>query len=82
MTCMLSLFLRWKLLTFSDKLKELRKSHNITQVQAAAAFGLTERQYQRLEAGDSLPMFENLITIADFYKISLDELVCRTAPKD
>ncbi len=63
---------------FNVRLKELRKSKNLTQVQLAEKLGLTERQFQRLEADDSKPNFDNLIAIADFFDVSLDYLVGRS----
>ena len=44
----------------------------------AKAMHLTERQYQRLEAGDSKPMFDNLLALADYFDVSLDYLVGRS----
>lgn len=63
---------------FSDRLKALRKSQKITQVVLAAQLCLTERQYQRLEANDSKPMYENLLALADYFDVSLDYLVGRS----
>jgi transcriptional regulator with XRE-family HTH domain len=56
----------------------LRKQNNLTQVQAANAINITERQYQRIETGVSKPTYDNLISIADYYNVSIDYLVGRT----
>jgi transcriptional regulator with XRE-family HTH domain len=45
---------------FSKRLRELRKEKNETQVQTAKAIEVTERQYQRFEAGENYPGFEKL----------------------
>lgn len=50
--------------------------NKITQV--TFKYSITERQYQRLEAGDSKPTYDNLISIAMFYNVSIDFLVGRT----
>jgi Predicted transcriptional regulators len=61
----------------NKRLKELRKIHKITQVQAALGSEMTERAYQRLEAGHS-PSYEALIALADYFDVSLDYLVGRS----
>lgn len=63
---------------FNCRLKELRKKNNLTQVSLAEKLGLTERQYQRLEANDSKPMYDNLLALADYFDVSLDYLVGRS----
>ena len=49
-----------------------------TQEQTAKATGMTLRHYQRFEAGDSLPGFDNLCALADHFEVSLDYLAGRT----
>ena len=56
---------------FGEHLKEMRISFNYTQKQVASNIGITERNYQR-------PSFDILISLADFYNVSLDYLVGRT----
>lgn len=63
---------------FGEHLKEMRISFNYTQKQVASNIGITERNYQRYEANDQRPSFDILISIADFYNVSLDYLVGRT----
>lgn len=63
---------------FNCRLKELRKKNKLTQVSLAEKLGLTERQYQRLEANDSKPMYDNLLALADYFDVSLDYLVGRS----
>ncbi len=63
---------------FYIRLKEIRKSRKETQVTISQKIGLTERQYQRLEANDSKPNYESLISLADYFNVSLDYLVGRT----
>ncbi len=63
---------------FSKRLRELRKEKNETQVQTAKAIEVTERQYQRFEAGENYPGFENLCALADHFGVSLDYLSGRT----
>lgn len=63
---------------FGEHLKEMRISFNYTQKQVASNIGITERNYQRYEANDQRPSFDILISLADFYNVSLDYLVGRT----
>lgn len=63
---------------FSERLRELRKEKKETQVQTAKAIDITDRQYQRFEAGENLPGFENLCALADHFGVSLDYLAGRT----
>ena len=63
---------------FGEHLKEMRISFNYTQKQVASNIGITERNYQRYEADDQRPSFDILISLADFYNVSLDYLVGRT----
>ena len=44
---------------------------------SAAAIGVTERGYRNYERGVREPVLSTLIALADFYDLSLDELVCR-----
>ena len=61
--------------TFTQRLKEIRKTKNITQKQLAAESGLSERGYQRIENGENGITLENAITIANILNVSLDYLV-------
>ena len=62
---------------FSDRVKELRKTKNMTQRQMADALGITERSYQRYEAENN-PNNETLIKLADFFDVSTDYLLGRS----
>lgn len=59
------------------KLKELRISENLTQQQIAEILSISRVNYTRYETNASRPDYETLIAIADFYKISLDEIFNR-----
>ncbi len=62
---------------FAQRLRTFRKEKKETQVQVAEAVGMTTRQYQSLEAGTSLPGFQNLLALADHFGVSIDRLVGR-----
>lgn len=65
---------------FKTRLRGFRQKLGLSQQKAAQAIGITTRQYQRFEAGEQLPGFENLIRLADLFEVTLDELVGRATP--
>ena len=68
--------------TFTNKLKSLRKEKGVTQKQVAQGLEMKEEQYRIYENGRSLPGFENLIKLANYFNVSLDYLVGRTDVKE
>ncbi|MCL2697169.1 MAG: helix-turn-helix transcriptional regulator [Oscillospiraceae bacterium] len=66
---------------FAEHLKALRISKNLTQKQLAKEVGLAENVYQRYERDLYKPSFETLIALADYFNITLDELVGRSLDK-
>lgn len=65
---------------FNECLKYQREKCGYTQKQVAELLDIAPRSYQRYELGEREPNIETLIRIADFFKISLDELVGRNFP--
>lgn len=63
---------------FNSHLRTIRKNFKFTQKQVAVAVGVTERNYQDWEYGNTKPGFDALIALADFFDVSLDYLVGRT----
>jgi len=63
--------------TFSDRLKELRKSKGITQKQVADFLSIAERNYRRYEAGLVDPASSTAIKLADFFEVTVDYLLGR-----
>lgn len=64
-------------MTFSEHLLWLRKNRNYKQQEVAEGAGLSLRAYQNYERGQREPQMSVLIALADFYELSLDDLVCR-----
>ena len=62
---------------FEARLKQLREKAGQSQKEVATALEITLRQYQRFEYGEQRPGYENLIRIADHFKVSLDWLTGR-----
>lgn len=65
-------------MSFQDRLINLRKSKNLTQKEIAEAIGISVLGYQRYEYGTREPAFHILISLADYFNVSLDYLVCRS----
>lgn len=57
------------------KLKELRQKNNLTQEQVAKILNKSTIAYGYYEAGRSEPDISTLIKLADFFHVSIDELV-------
>ena len=60
---------------FSERLKELRKKANFTQVEVAAKLGISQPAYASWERGVKKPTQENLVKIAQVLNVSVDYLV-------
>ena len=65
-------------MSFSERLKELRVSRNLTQKQVYEAVGMSALGYQRYEYGTREPAYKQLIALADYFDVSLDYLVGRS----
>lgn len=59
---------------FSDNLKNLRLEKNLKQSELAIACNLSIRQIIRYEQGISEPTLSVLISLAQFFSVSLDYL--------
>ena len=59
------------------KLKELRKSENLTQEELAKILGISRVNYTRYETDAVRPDYETIVKIADYYNVSLDEIFGR-----
>lgn len=64
-------------MVFKDRLKQLRKSKNYTQIYVARCIGVKYQSYQNYERGISFPTLENFIKLADLFEVSLDYLADR-----
>lgn len=64
-------------MTIAEILKEERKKHKYTQQEIANFLQITRGAYAQYETGKNLPPIDNLIKLADLYKVSLDYLTGR-----
>lgn len=62
-----------------DVLIKLRKDKALTQTEVAAVLQIGASAVSKYEIGRSLPEYDTLLKLADFYDVSLDYLFGRTA---
>ena len=60
-----------------ENIKQLRKEKNISQKELASLIDVSQRLISNYEDGSATPKVENLIKIADTFKVSLDYLTDR-----
>ncbi len=63
---------------FALRIKGLRKERKLKQQELADKFSVKLRTYQGYEYGESYPEVAKLLTIADFFDVSLDYLMGRS----
>ncbi len=66
----------------SNKMKELRQTMHLTQKQIADFLKIPVNTYRQYEAEERKMSPEMLIKIADFYHVSIDELLLRNDSSD
>lgn len=64
--------------TLSERLRDLREDHDLTQQQIAYLLHKDRSTYTYYETGKTEPSLHDLIALADFHKVSLDYLVGRS----
>ena len=63
------------------RVRDLREDNDLNQTQVAEILGTTQTQYSRWERGAQEIPLHHFITLAEFYKVSLDYLAGRTNNK-
>lgn len=62
-----------------NKIRELREARGMTTAELADILGVSQRQVQLYEKGESLPKLEGLIILADLFGVSTDYLLGRAS---
>lgn len=62
----------------SNKLKEIRTSHNCQQKQIAAAIGTCPRSISNIERGEYCPSLENALRIARYLQVRVEDIFVLT----
>ena len=60
---------------FGDKVKSLRLSHNLSQVQLAEQLSVSKQTISNWENNNILPSIEMLINISEYFSVSTDYLL-------
>lgn len=63
------------------RIRDLREDADLTQKQIAEILMCDQSLYSKYERGERVLPLELAVQLADFYKVSLDYLVGRTAQK-
>ena len=65
-------------MTYQRRLRDLREDHDKTQQQIADILGTSQTMYARYERGANELPLRHLLTLADYYGVSVDYLQART----
>ena len=63
---------------YADRIFYLRKSLGLTRKQLAAGAGMSEEGVKGYERRSRKPAYEGLMSLADFFNVSIDYLVGRS----
>lgn len=69
------------IMTFAEKLTELRKQHGWSQEELGFKLGVTRQTVSKWELGSTTPEMEKLAAMSDLFGITTDELIKGTAPE-
>ncbi len=62
-------------MNFNERLIELRRSKALSQDELGEKLGVSRQTISKWELGQSYPDFKSLVSISDYFKLTLDELV-------
>ena len=65
-------------MNYIKRMRDLREDRDLTQAEVAALLGTSQTMYARYERGANELPIRHLLTLADYYKVSADYLLCRT----
>ena len=65
-------------MTYQRRLRDLREDHDKTQQQIADMLGTSQTMYARYERGANELPLRHLLTLADYYGVSVDYLLGRS----
>lgn len=62
-------------MTVSESLRRFRKQLNLSQTDVATTLGMPQQSYSRYESGKFAPRADDIIKLANVYKVSSDYLL-------
>lgn len=60
---------------YTQKIRDLREDHDMTQAQIAAVLNTTKNQVGKYERGEQDMNIKHLITLCNFYHVSADYIL-------
>lgn len=75
--CIIKEKTRKKMKNYGEEIKYQRETHKVSQRELARLTGISQQNISRWENNLAIPSIENCERLADFYGITLDELVGR-----
>ena len=66
---------------FGDRLKQIRTSQGLSQEQLAEKIGVSRQAITKWETKKGLPDIENMVILAEIFKVTLDELVLQESQR-
>lgn len=66
-------------MTFGDRLKELRKQHNLGQKEVGAWIGVSDSSIRKYEVGERTPTPDALVVLAEHFDVTVDYLLGRSS---
>ena len=66
---------------YGKEIKNIRKTFGFSQVEVSKATGISQSTLSWIESDQGVPNIQQCIKLADFYGITLDELVGREKNK-
>ncbi len=65
---------------FGKALKDMRQQNNLSQSELAKRTGISQQNISSWESEQKIPSIEFIVRLADFYCVSVDELIGREIP--
>lgn len=65
------------MINYGENLKYQREEHGLSQTELAQKIGTSHQNINRWERGEVMPSIDFCVQLADFYGITLDELIGR-----
>lgn len=69
------------IINFGETLREHRLAYGLTQIQLSKETGISQQNISAWENNTYIPGIDFCVILADFYHISLDDLIGRDIPK-
>ena len=69
-------------MAYIKRMRDLREDHDLTQQQVADILGTSQTMYARYERGANELPIHHLLTLCNYYDVSTDYCLGRTAQKN